>query len=264
MTTPAQEFKFKFLECMGKKPDVYDGGPILVHGVYASGKTHLVGDAIQVEQAHGPVVFANIIGEDGEESAKVIKSLPEKCRVDIKSHDAAEELAAYCEHIKARLLCVDSLPLLYDLVIAKKTGGTRPPLMTKENNEWTQIHQWMESLMTKLRRCAHIVLFTSPSDLGLDLVKEQESTIKSRSMIVPDMRGKYATACVKWFNLVGYLKADLKQGNMVREFHLAKSDKWLTRQRLPNEITVPIPVPSQGGGWTNIMEAVRKSYDNKG
>lgn len=259
-TTTAKDFTFKFLTTIKRQSDKFEGGPFLFHGVYASGKTHLLGDAIAVEKEHGPVIFANVIGEDGQNSAASLANIPERCRVDVANYDAAMELADYAQHIQARLLVVDSLPLLYDLVIAKVTGGKRPPIMSKENNEWTTIHIHMERLMTALRRSAYIVIFSSPSDLGLDLVKEQESIVKSRSMIVPNMRGKYITECVKWFDFVGYLKGDLKNGEMKREVHFAKSDKWLTRQRLPKEITEPIAIPKQGGGWQSILDAINKSY----
>lgn len=261
MITLAHGFKAKFLKTIDKSPRLIDGGCIGIHGVFGSGKTHLVGEAIKVEKEHGEVIFANIVGEDGEGSAKELSVIPKEYRIDVDQYEAALELADYAKHVKARLLCIDSLPLLYELAIKKKTGGKRPPLMTKENNEWTEIHIKMEELMTVIRRSADFVVIASPSDLGIDLIKEGESAIKtSKSMVVPDMKGKYATGCAKWFDLLAYLKADLKNGNMIRELHVAKSDRWLTRQRLPVEITEPIAIPHGGGGWTALMEAIYKSY----
>ena len=261
MITLAQGFKASFLEIIEETPDLRNGGCIGIHGVYGSGKTHFLGEALKVEKERGPVIYANVVGEDGQGSASEFANIPKEYRIDLNKYEAGLELADYAKHVKAQLVCIDSLPLLYELAVKKKTGGKRPPLMTKETNEWTEIHILMESLMTPLRRCAKYVVFASPSDLGIDLVKDGETTIKNtKSMVVPDMRGKYATACTKWFDLLAYLKADLKQGNMIRELHVAKSDRWLTRQRLPREITAPIAIPQGGGGWESLMKAIHESY----
>lgn len=260
MNSPLQH---KFLKSIGCTSGKYPGGPILIHGIYASGKTHFLGDAIHTANQEGEVIFANTRGEDGMASSAYIDLLPESQRLEVDRYEAAQELAQYCESKKIHMLALDSLSVLYDLVIKKKTGGTRVPSRGKgEENEWSQIHLWMEDLMHNLRRCAHHVVMVAPSQLGVDLVKDNESMISTPLKIMPELPGKYGAGgqCAKWFNLVGYLKLeDRKNSEVKRQLHLALSDRWLTRQRLPRQITQPIDI-GETGGWAALMAAVAKSY----
>lgn len=255
--------KFKFLKSIGRPHGEYPGGPILIHGVYASGKTHFLGDALRSASQHGEVIFANVCGEDGMDSSAHIGLLPDTQRLEIDRVEAAEELAAYCTEKKVYMLAVDSLSVLYDIVIKKKTLGRRVPSRGRgEDNEWSLIHLWMEELMHKLRRCAHHVVMTAPSQLGVDLVKDNESLIATPMKIMPEMPGKYGAGgqCAKWFNLVGYLSLDdRKKSEVKRQLHFESTDRFLTRQRLPRELTEPLDI-GETGGWDVLMAAVAKSY----
>ena len=255
--------KFKYLKSMKKIEKSYSGGPVLVHGVYSAGKTHFAGSAIEYEKQYGEVLFANVRGEDGATSAMPLIDLPENSILEIDSWDAGMELARYTKDKKARLLVVDSLTELYETTIRRKTLGKRMPELGSGRggeNEWSTIHLWMEDVMDALRWAAHHVLFVTPSAPGVDLVKDMETMMKSKSKIYPDLRGKFKTECLKWFNIVGYLKADQKGEVIERQLHVAPSEKWATRQRLPNEIQLAITIPDGGGGWSNLMETIDQSY----
>lgn len=262
--------KFKFMQELNIEQEGFDSGAILIQGVYTSGKTRLIADALNFEKQYGKVVFANVKGEDGYASGRsIIQQLKGGYAFDIDSYNGFMELADYCTSIDCRLLAVDSLPLAYKMgAMNKVTGGTRVPMCTREKNEWTEIHMHMENIMWKLKRSTKYLLFVSPSTIATDLVKDQEESARKKAsdyMITPDLPGKYATDCVKWFEFCGYLKSDLaRQGLdkvMKRHVHFEKSDKWLTRQRGDkNMIVDPVEIPEGEGGWANIMDAIKKAY----
>ena len=89
------------------------GGSSLVHGNYASGKSHLIGDFLRTEREFGDIAFLDIVGEDGSSSCANFGLGEKGIRIESIA-DAREFIEAYRGN-KLAGIGLDSLPALYSL-----------------------------------------------------------------------------------------------------------------------------------------------------
>lgn len=222
---------------------------ILIHGGYASGKTHLLGDFLKHYSTLGPVKFINVIGEDGYLSAQ-----------SFGLGDVGETVSTYDELIEALneartqkcvAIGVDSMKAASRLAMSKVVGsGDRMPTVGGNGNEWGDVHFKMENLVNRMRNAAPFVMCVCPSDKSVN-------QIDGRTYITPDLPGREAAGSAGWFDFVGFLNADVTgPGRISRKLKFAPNNTILTRQRLPRPIINDIEIPDGGGGWGKIIDAI--------
>lgn len=250
------------------------GGSILIHGINNTGKTVLLAAALKYFSQFGKVTMASLNEEQGHDSAAGMglesEILGYQCLYEIDNIDDFKEWLGMVEKGDYIATGFDSLWALYRLIQKKKTGGERPPKAgATSDNEWPWIHNDAHNIMTRWRKSAKWNLATCPSDTGQNALKDVESGVKTKDLMVcPDLNGKMATGCVHWFNLLGYLKCDqTKQGKTItlkRELDFTPSKTYLTRQRMPyggrikEAITIPENDPFKG--WETLMNKANAAY----
>lgn len=252
------------------------GGSILIHGINNTGKTVLLAAALKYFSQFGKVTYASLNEEQGHSSAAGMglekEDLGYQCIYEIDTLDDYIEWLAEVEKNGYVATGTDSLWALYRLIQKKKTGGLRPPKAGKsDDNEWPWIHNEAHNVMTRWRKSAKWNLMTAPSDTGQNMLKDVEAGVTNSKdiMVCPDLNGKYATGCVHWFNLVGYLMCDIvKQGvnvKPVRTLSFLPSKNYLTRQRMPygGLITdmIKIPEGNPQAGWEEVMKKANEAYE---
>lgn len=222
---------------------------ILFHGQYGHGKTDLLGDALRTEKEFGEVLFVNVKGEDGYMTVSNM-GLGDS-GVEMESYKEFDELTDYLIAHPLRAMAVDSLkPIVQKAVYGKVLGDGVVP---SKSEHWTQIHFAMESLCTRLRRCAKYVLCACPSDKSVNAIDGQ-------TYITPDLPGRQAVGSAGWFDMVGFIKAETTGPKTVnRTVLFAPSPTVVTRQRLPKQIIEPIKLPQGPGGWKAIKAEIEKS-----
>ena len=162
-----------------------DSLTLLVHGGYATGKTHLLGDALCEEAKNGPVFFLNVKGEDGTMTLRGQGLGSNAATVEtVKDYEAALEIL---HRHKLQALALDSLKALNKLIM----GDTMP-----EKSDYIPIHWTMERLVKSLRACAKYVICSCPSDRS---VNQLDGSV----WITPDLPGREAMGVAGWFNFVG-------------------------------------------------------------
>jgi len=227
-----------------------DSFTMLVHGIRAAGKTHLIGDMLAVEQQAGKVCFINMAGEDGAASAKSFK-LGEIG----ETHESYADFQAFCKEYagkKLQAVGLDSLSVLGRWVMRATVGGDRLPRVTKESNEWGEFHREMDNAMALLRNTARYVLAVCPSDRSVDAVTQ-------RTYISPDLSGRQAVGSAGWFDFVGYIQADVESASKVsRKLVIAPNSTIVVRQRLSRAITSDLKLPDGAGSWSLIKNTIQE------
>jgi hypothetical protein len=227
-----------------------DSFTMLVHGIRAAGKTHLIGDMLSVEQQTGKTCFINMAGEDGAASAKSFKL------GDIgETHESYADFQAFCKEYagkKLQAVGLDSLSVLGRWVMRATVGSDRLPRVTKESNEWGEFHREMDNAMALLRNTARYVLAVCPSDRSVDAVTQ-------RTYISPDLSGRQAVGSAGWFDFVGYIQADVESASKVsRKFVIAPNSTIVVRQRLSRAITSDLKLPDGAGSWSLIKNTIQE------
>ena len=230
------------------------GGSSLVHGNYASGKSHLIGDFLRTEREFGDIAFLDIVGEDGSSSCANFGLGEKGIRIESIA-DAREFIEAYRGN-KLAGIGLDSLPALVQLVIRDVVKENRMPQVVpgSPKNEWSDVHFMMKSLILDFKSCCQWLMAVSTSDISVDPVLER--TTGKKGFITPDLPGRQAAGCAAWFDLVGYLKAEITVDGVTRKLMVTPNNMILTRQRLPKEINQDIVIPRNKGGWSNIKAAM--------
>ena len=249
-------------------------GCILVHGNYSTGKTRLGGDLLASLAKQYPdrkVFFGNFVEEDGMGSAAHLglDNLGYDCAWDISNADEFVEFLKMCEKEKPKAVVLDSMKAAYACITRSvtKNEDRSPRGGSGGDNEWTTIHLQMTNRMTRLRQVADLVFVTCPSDLGHDMIRLQESgqaASKHNVMIVPDLSGKMASACISWFDLVGYLSNHtVKQGKtfkVTRTLSFVPGRGFLVRQRIPNMLSEDIVLPEGDGSWDLVYNTINTAW----
>jgi len=217
----------------------------LIHGVYGSGKTHLVGDCLKHEREFGPVKFINVRGEDGELSLAGAKL--GEIGEEVETVKDLEEVLGELREAPIRALGIDSFKALVRLVMEEVHGGRMP-----EKSDYVPIHWVMERIAMSLRGTATYVMAVCPSDKSVHHVTE-------RTSVTPDLPGREAVGSSGWFDFVGYLTAEVVGVRVKREVSFAPSLTVATRARLPRQLIQPIPIPDGGGGWVNILKGINQA-----
>ena len=225
-----------------------DSFTMLVHGIRASGKTHLIGDMLSVEGKVGKTCFINMAGEDGAASAKSFKL------GDVgETHESYADFQSFCKDYagkKLQAVGLDSLSVLGRWVMRATVGSDRLPRVTKESNEWGEFHREMDNAMALLRNTAKYVVAVCPSDRSVDAVTQ-------RTYISPDLSGRQAVGSAGWFDFVGYLQADIESPTTVaRKFVIAPNSTIVVRQRLSHAITSDLKLPEGVGSWSLIKNTI--------
>lgn len=260
---------FTFLTPSKINATSFDGGVFMIHGNYASGKTHLAGDACLHYHKQGKkFVFFNIKGEDGQTSAMrpEFADLDYQAFMDIPKYGAIKEAVAYSQSLGAHIAVVDSLSRLYKVIEDHTTGGTKP---TDGWDEWKNVHYEWYDCLTLLRTMAPIVLFLCPSSLGGDAIATKEKGINekdaakaSNKFIAPDLPGQLASTSLGACDIVGYMKTNYleSKSEMQRRVCFTNPNTYKVRQKLPKEITYDILIPPNEGGWAKILGEIQKAY----
>jgi hypothetical protein len=224
---------------------------MLVHGGYAAGKSHFIGDFLRTEATNGLVRYLNIRGEDGQMSLASL-GLGEVGETVETFADFEEAITEYSK-LGLRALGVDSVKALSRVVMQHVLGEDRLPVVGGNTNEWSPIHFTMERVSNMLRRAAPYVVCACPSDKSVN-------QLDGKTYITPDLPGRQAAGSAGWFDFVAYLQSDTTgPGTVMRKLILAPNTKIITRQRLPHPITNDVVVPTGGGGWTRFMNAVHEA-----
>ena len=231
-----------------------DGGSSLIHGNYASGKTHLMGDFLRTEREFGEIAFLDVISEGGSSSCANFGLGATGIRIESIA-DAREFIQAY-QGNKLAACGIDSLPALVQLIIREEVKENRMPVVMpgSPKNEWSNIHFTTKNLIIDLKSCCTWLMAVSTSDISVDPVLER--TTAKKGFITPDLPGRQAAGCAAWFDLVGYLKAEITVDGVSRKLMVTPNNMILTRQRLPKEINRDIVIPRDKGGWGNIKAAM--------
>jgi hypothetical protein len=234
------------------------GGSALFHGNYASGKTHLLGDMLRTEREFGDIAFLDIVGERGASSCANF-GLGEKGYILENIEDIREFISTY-RGGKLSAIGMDSLPMFVALVIREVVKENRMPVVAHSGikNEWSEVHFMTKDLILDLKSCCNWFVATSTSDISVDPIMEK--SMGKKGFITPDLPGRQAAGCAAWFDLVGYLKAEILAGGEVsRKLMVTPNNLILTRQRLPREINEDIIIPRDKGGWDAIKNAMMKA-----
>jgi hypothetical protein len=231
------------------KDAVLEHAMVLIHGGYAAGKTHLLGDFLKFYSSQGLVRFINVQGEDGSDSAKTFSL-----------GDVGENVQTYEDLIgalndvkkdKCVALGVDSMKAASRLAMSHVLGTSeRMPSVGGNGNEWGAVHFAMENLTNRMRAAAPFVMCVCPSDKSVN-------QLDGKTYITPDLPGREAAGSAGWFDLVGYISADVMGPGKVKwTVKFAPNTSVLTRQRLPKPIIADIVIPENGGGWNAILETI--------
>lgn len=225
-----------------------DSFTMLVHGIRAAGKTHLLGDMLATECEHGKVCFINMVGEDGAASAKSF-NLGEIG----ENHESYDDFKSFCKEYagkKLRAVGLDSVSVLSRWVMRSVVGADRLPKITKESNEWGEFHREMDNAMALFRNTAQRVLAVCPSDRSVDAVTQ-------KTYISPDLSGRQAVGSAGWFDFVGYLQADVEgPGKVTRKLVIAPNSTIVVRQRIKKAITSDIALLDGPGSWKKITNII--------
>ena len=231
------------------------GYTFLVHGINASGKTHLLGDFLHTEQEGGKKCkFVNVKGEDGMLTlmGMGLGNIGET----VESYDDYDQVLDQCIREQYHALAVDSLEPLNRWVRAKLFAGS--DRMPNGAAEWQELHRLMANLMTKQRRAAKYVVCACTSDKSTDVVT-------GKVTITPDLPGREARGAAGWFDFVGYLDvAIVGPGRVQRVLVMVPNNAITVRQRLPVPITDDIKLPNGQGGWLAIRTAIQQAATRPG
>lgn len=231
-----------------------DGFTILFYGLWASGKTFILGDMLAEERKHGEIRFVNTQGEDGW---KAISSF--------QLGNVGEEWSSY-EHFlefckeysgkKLQALGVDQIGLLSKFVCKKVVGSDRLPKLDRNSptNEWGEYHREMDNAMAMLRNTAKFIGCVCPADRSVNAINQ-------KTYISPDLPGRQAVASAGWFDFAGYLEASVTprpggQTEVSRVFSIAPSNTYVVKQRLAKQIMEDIKLPTGPGGWRTIKDKI--------
>lgn len=250
----------------------------MIHGINNVGKTRLACAIAAHEAKQGRVYVLSFAQEHGFESGAGLgldaQQLGYNCLSEADSMADWDEFMDMVEENNkkdgrlAECIVWDSMKSAYDAVQAAKTGGERPVISGKSgDNEWPVCHLWMNNRMTRSRKLSRWSIWTCPSDAGVSQLKEVETGVTEKAMVVPDLNGKLATGCATWFNLGGYLMADsVKSGvhiKVKRTLSFTYSKNYWTRQRMPGDgitelITVPEGNPT--AAWIQLRSLADAAY----
>ena len=230
-----------------------NGFSMLLHGGYAVGKTHFVGDMLREESQYGPVRFLNVKGEDGYRSLASL-GLGENGE-SVDSLDDFSDALKEWRGLKLQAVAIDSFKPLVRLVMYDIFKEDRLPRVGGKENEWGPVHFKVEGIANSLRSVAKYVLCTCPSDKSVN-------QLDGRTYITPDLPGREAAGSAGWFDMVAYLKADsVSATKVIRELIIRPDNSVITRQRLPRAIVKDIIVPENGGGWHNLKVEIQKALN---
>ena len=236
---------------------------ILVHGITNVGKTYLLGDFLRHESQFGKVAFIDVLGEGGTMSlAELGLSAAGHKGYRVNTRKELTDLLDWLSTQGLRALAFDSLKAFVRLVIAERVGADRMPVVTKnsEENEWSDVHFRMERMAGRLSAAAPWIMAACLSDRSV-------SQIEDKVYVTPDLPGREAAGSVAWFDLAGYLKAELSVlpgGGVTRTFMVTPNASIKTRQRLPRPITEDIKLPVGPGGWTVIKARIEEALKPAG
>ena len=223
---------------------------VLIHGINAVGKTHLLGDFLRTESQVGPVRFINMSGEDGMMAA--CSAALGEVGETIDSIDSFEEAMKEYRTAKVHALGIDSLVWLNSAVRTKAFGSNRAP---KTPDEWTELHRLMANIVALARESVKFLMCTCPSDRSTDQVTQS-------TYITPDLPGKEARSSAGWFDFVGYLTAEcIRKGEVRRTLTMAPNNLITVRQRLPIAIINDIIIPQGPGGWAEVKKQIELSVN---
>ena len=225
-----------------------DGYSVLVYGINASGKTHLLGDFLRTEQETGPVRFINVAGEDGSLTIKGM-GLGEVAETIEGIDDIMGAIKEY-KDLKLQACAIDSLGPLSSWLRVKLFGSNRMP---GNPDEWTKLHLAMYNLIMELKACAKYIMCASIADRSGDQVTE-------KSYVTPDLPGRQARISAGWFDFVGYLEAIPLANKVKRTFNMVPNATFTVRQRLPRQVSSVIELPQGPGGWSTIKAAIEGGW----
>lgn len=257
--------------------NTWDGGAVMIHGINNTGKTKLACAIAAHEAQFGRVYVLSFAQEMGYSSAAGMGlDKSELGYQALYEADGMEDWDKFMDMVekdnkagkRARCIVMDSTKAAYDAVQAAKTGGERPVISGKsDNNEWPVCHLWMYNRMTRMRKLSDFFIATCPSDAGVSQLKEVETGVKGDTIVVPDLNGKLATGCSTWFNLICYLMADsIKKGTsytIKRSLACGYSTRYWTRQRMPgagiNKL-IDVPEGNPTAAWIELRSLADKAY----
>lgn len=229
---------------------------LLYYGEPGAGKTRFLGDALQWHLDQGlSCKFINCVGEDGYRSMSGY-DIPEGVAETISE---LSDLKAICEEGPYDFLAIDSLSIISKWSMEFVTRGTRIPVMNKETNEWSQIHLLFENgVRNRVLPAAKVLICSAHA-------QRYENQVTGEMRISPNLEGKQSTMVVGWFDMVAYAQATtLGTGEVQRKFivkPMARGTKeepgYVTRQRLPRQITEDILLPEGDGAWTKVMDVIK-------
>jgi hypothetical protein len=241
---------------------------VLFHGAFGSGKTHLLGDMLRTERERGlsdathgllageetqrrnGVRFLNIAGEDGHLSIANFGLGMVGETVDTY-RDFLDALNDYRKE-NLRALAVDG-GKWYGKLCIKDVCGERLPKVGGNSDDWTQIHSRFENGIGMMRSVAPIVVMASSSDRSMDQISGDIS-------LTPDMPGRQAAGIAGMFDFVLVVRSvAIGPGKVRRWIDTAPVSNTIIRQRLPQPLPSEIPIPENGGGWKNLIDAMQAS-----
>jgi len=227
---------------------------VLIHSIRAGGKTHLLGDFLKYESAHGSVAYVNTDGE-GLMTIKGIGLGNIAYRVETLKD--FKELMAQFAAKPLHAMGVDSLQVLERMVILAVTGtADRSPISTKDKNEWVDIGREFNNALGSMWKATRLLMCTAPSALNLDPITNNPRVIS------PDLSGQRALGCAGYFEYVGYIKMlVMAPGKVKRVVQFAPDGVTLVRQQMPNSIKEDIALPEGAGGWLAIKTAIQKGME---
>src|SRR5690349_20058472 len=227
---------------------------VLVHGIRASGKTHLCGDMLKYESQFGPVAYVSTAGE----GVMTIKGIGlGNIGYIVESLTDFKTLMKQFSDKPLHALAVDSRQVLERFVILSITGSPdRSPKSTKETNEWVEIAREYNNALASMWKATRLLMCTAPSALNMDPITNNPRVIS------PDLTGQRALGCAGYFEYVGYIKVMVTSpGKVKRSIQFAPDGVALVRQQMPNAITNDIPLPDGPGGWLAIKTAIQKGME---
>jgi hypothetical protein len=229
---------------------------ILIHGGYGKGKTHLGGDMLRTEMAHGPVKYINVRGEDGFTSIARfgLGDVAETC-------EDYNDLKAVRDELRqkpARAVVLDSAKQVGSLIAKSITGSDRPLRTGNTNNEYGPFNWEIDHFFKSLRGCAQVFMVICPSDKSVD-------QLSGDILWTPDLPGRNAVGSAGWFDFVFVLDAKVIGPNKVaRRLITGPESNIVTRTRLPQPLPTQIEVPEGGGGWQKLRTAIETTFKQGG
>ena len=231
---------------------------VLLHGIANSGKTYLMGDFLRHESQFGKVAFIDVLGEGGALSlAELGLSAAGHKGYRVSTRTELTNLLDWLVGQNLRALAFDSLKAFVRLVISERVGADRMPVVVKggEENEWSDVHFRMERMAGRLAAAAPWLMAACLSDRSVE-------QISGKTYVTPDLPGREAAGSISWFDLAGYIKAELSPlpgVGVQRTFMVTPNNTILTRQRLPRPITHDIVLPVGPGGWATIKAQIEEA-----